>query len=158
MLFFKSFGWFCDSSGLPAETNGQTEEFPQVSEFGGQNANSDAPKVSNVTRPDVDQHLVLSDNVGYQNPPLPEQLQGQVVKADQNGTPTNQPSVTPVFACESISNSAVARDTSSIPGISMLANQSIPPAVFKHEEVVASKDVFAEALNKFHTVLGTRLT
>jgi hypothetical protein len=53
---------------------------------------------------------------------------------------------------------AVARDTSSIPGISMLAGQSYPAAVFKHDEVVASKEVFADALNQFHSVLGTRLT
>lgn len=55
-------------------------------------------------------------------------------------------------------NNAVARDTSSIPGISMLAGQSYPAAVFKHDEVVASKEVFADALNQFHSVLGTRLT
>lgn len=133
-----------------------------MSEFGGKNANSDVPQVEkefNVTRPDVEQHLMLSGNVDNRNPPLPEQPQAQVVKADQNGTPPldNRPLMTPMSASDSISNS-VARDTSSIPGISMLANQSIPSAVFKHEEVVASKEVFVEALNKFHTVLGTRLT
>lgn len=155
MCLSKILAWICDTTDLLVETSGRTEQFPQVSEFGG---NSEVPKESIITRPDVEQHLVRSDNIRYQNPPLPEQLQGEVVKADQNGTPTNQPSRTPGFPSESLSNSAVARDTSSIPGITMLANQSIPPAVFKQEEVVASKEVFADALNKFHTVLGTRLT
>lgn len=74
-----------------------------------------------------------------------------------------QPGIVPAAesaALNSIDNAgfAVARDTSSIPGISMLAGQSYPAAVFKHDEVVASKEVFADALNQFHSVLGTRLT
>lgn len=136
------FLWYCDSPGLMTQTKGV------VSELEGKNANSDVPKEFNVTRAGVEQqHLVNVEN-----------QKGQVVKAEQNGTPTTtQPSTTlPAFASDN--SMALARDTSSIPGISMLANQSIPPAVFKHEEVVASKQVFADALNKFHTVLGTRLT
>jgi hypothetical protein len=51
-----------------------------------------------------------------------------------------------------------ARDTNSIPGVSMYARQHYPTTFFKHEELVANKELFFEALNKFHTVLGTRLT
>jgi hypothetical protein len=127
-----------DASG----TNGR----PELFESEGKHANSEF----NVTRPDdEEQHVVLSANNDNQEPRSPE----QAVKAVQNGT---QPSVTP--GGDGISHSAAARDTSSIPGISMLANQSIPAAIYKHEEVVASKEVFTAALNHFHTVLGTRLT
>lgn len=52
----------------------------------------------------------------------------------------------------------VPRDTHSIPGVSMYAQQWYPSTFFKHEELVANKELFFEALNKFHTVLGTRLT
>ncbi|KAG0625438.1 hypothetical protein M758_2G055300 [Ceratodon purpureus] len=50
------------------------------------------------------------------------------------------------------------RDTSSIPGVSMYARQWYPSVYFTHAELVASKEVFFEALDKFHNVLGTRLT
>lgn len=131
-----------DPPGLLAGTNGR----PELFESEGKHGNSEFK----VTRPDdEEQHVVLSVNVENQDPRSPE----QVVKAEQNGS---QPSVTP--GGDGISNSAAARDTSSIPGISMLANQSIPAAIYKHEEVVVSKEVFTEALNHFHTVLGTRLT
>lgn len=162
---FQFFGWFYGSPGPSAENIDQTEGFPEMAEFGGKNANSDVPQVGvefNVAKPDFEQHITLSGNVENQNPPLPEQLQGQVVKADQNGTLVGeQPLKTPVAANDSVSKEAEvaeARDTSSIPGISMLAEKPIPPAVFKQEEVIANKEVFAEALNKFHTFLGTRLT
>lgn len=129
-----------------AGTNGR----PELFESEGKHANPEVQKEYTVIRPDdEEQHVVLSANVENQDPRSPE----QVVKAEQNGT---QPSVTP--GGDGLSNSAAARDTSSIPGISMLANQSIPAAIYKHEEVVASKEVFTEALNHFHTVLGTRLT
>jgi len=52
----------------------------------------------------------------------------------------------------------VPRDTHSIPGVSMYARQRYPSTFFKHEELVANKELFFEALNKFHTTLGTRLT
>jgi len=52
----------------------------------------------------------------------------------------------------------VPRDTHSIPGVSMYARQRYPSTYFKHEELVANKELFFEALNKFHTTLGTRLT
>lgn len=51
-----------------------------------------------------------------------------------------------------------ARDTNSIPGVSMYARQHYPTTFFKHDDLVANKELFFEALNKFHTVLGTRLT
>ena len=135
-----------------------------MAEFGGKKANSDVLHVqvaTNVAKPDFDLHPTLAGNV--RSLPLPEPLQGQVVKADQNGTSLvgEQPPKTPLAASDNISKDAgatEARDTSSIPGISMLAGKSIPPSVFKQEEVIANKEVFAEALNKFHTVLGTRLT
>lgn len=50
------------------------------------------------------------------------------------------------------------RDTSSIPGVSMYARQWYPSVYFTHAELVASKEIFLEALDKFHNVLGTRLT
>lgn len=84
--------------------------------------------------------------------------EGQV-KGDQNGgsAPLVQQLEMSV-ASPSNPGSVVLRDTSSIPGVSMYARQCYPSTVFKHEEVVANKEIFFEALNKFHTVLGTRLT
>jgi hypothetical protein len=84
--------------------------------------------------------------------------EGQV-KGDQNGgsAPLVQQLEMSV-ANPSNPGSVVLRDTSSIPGVSMYARQCYPSTVFKHEEVVANKEIFFEALNKFHTVLGTRLT
>jgi hypothetical protein len=50
------------------------------------------------------------------------------------------------------------RDTSSIPGVSMYARQWYPSVYFTHLELAANKEIFFEALDKFHNVLGTRLT
>jgi hypothetical protein len=43
--------------------------------------------------------------------------------------------------------------------VPLLPRQIVYPlALAKHEEVVASKELFLDTLNKFHTTLGTRLT
>jgi len=43
--------------------------------------------------------------------------------------------------------------------VPLLPRQIVYPlALAKHEEVVASKELFFDTLNKFHTTLGTRLT
>ena len=84
----------------------------------------------------------------------PGPAEGQV-EAEQSGgsAPAVQQQETNVVA-----SNPVARDTSSIPGVSMYARQWYPSTFFKHEELVGSKQIFLDALNKFHTVLGTRLT
>ncbi|CAK9207182.1 unnamed protein product [Sphagnum jensenii] len=44
------------------------------------------------------------------------------------------------------------------PGVVATVTRSVYPlALAKHEEVVASKELFLDTLNKFHTALGTRL-
>ncbi|KAG0598130.1 hypothetical protein M758_12G048400 [Ceratodon purpureus] len=83
--------------------------------------------------------------------------EGRQLEADQNSAPLVQQLETNVVN-PSNPSSVLPRDTSSIPGVSMYARQWYPSTYFKHEEVIANKEVFFEALNKFHTVLGTRLT
>ncbi|CAM6039723.1 unnamed protein product [Sphagnum compactum] len=44
------------------------------------------------------------------------------------------------------------------PGVVAMVTRSVYPlALAKHQEVVASKELFLDTLNKFHTALGTRL-
>jgi hypothetical protein len=44
------------------------------------------------------------------------------------------------------------------PGVVATVTRSVYPLpLAKHEEVVASKELFLDTLNKFHTALGTRL-
>ncbi len=44
------------------------------------------------------------------------------------------------------------------PGVVATVTRSVYPlALAKHEEVVGSKELFLDTLNKFHTALGTRL-
>lgn len=84
--------------------------------------------------------------------------QQQPQQKQQLATPPPPASTTTTTATTTSGSGVVARDTSSIPGVSMLAGQLYPPALVKHDEVVASKEVFLDSLNKFHSALGTRLT
>jgi hypothetical protein len=84
------------------------------------------------------------------------------VKAEQNGgipiAAVSPPQQLVANVLSPAAGSVLAGDTTSIPGVSMFARQWYPPLFYKHGDLVASKEVFFEALNKFHSVLGTRLT
>lgn len=151
---------------LSAHNTSELEGSPDASKFMVKSNNPGVPQVEvefHRSGSCVEPHQVLSGIVDSPDPSLPKQLLDGAAKAEQNGTAlvSERLLLTPVSVTDNISSPAggtVARDTSSIPGISMLAGQSIPPAVYKHEEVVANKELFADALNKFHTILGTRIT
>ncbi|CAK9206957.1 unnamed protein product [Sphagnum troendelagicum] len=71
-------------------------------------------------------------------------------QADQNGMPT----VAAIANAEP--HATVIGDLT--PGVVATVTRSVYPlALAKHEEVVASKELFLDTLNKFHTALGTRL-
>jgi hypothetical protein len=41
--------------------------------------------------------------------------------------------------------------------VSVLSSSVYPPPLATHEDVVASKELFLDTLDKFHNALGTRL-
>jgi hypothetical protein len=71
-------------------------------------------------------------------------------QADRNG-------VTTVAAIANVEpHATVIGDLT--PGVVATVTRSVYPlALAKHEEVVASKELFLDTLNKFHTAVGTRL-
>jgi len=91
-------------------------------------------------------------------PSAPSPLRGQT-KVTQNGassSPTSHSLPTPTPPPNS---TMLMMAMVTPPGLShtIAPGQFYPPPLAKHQEVVTSKDVFLDTLNKFHAALGTRL-
>lgn len=86
-------------------------------------------------------------------PSSPSPLEGHT-KVDQNGA-----SPIPSQPATGTPNSAMlmAMVTPGLLTQPLGSPDMYPAPLAKHKEVVASKELFLETLNKFHTALGTRL-
>ena len=91
-------------------------------------------------------------------PSAPSPLRGQT-KVTQNGASSSPSSHSLPTATPPPNSTMLMMATVTPPGLShtIAPGQFYPPPLAKHQEVVSSKDVFLDTLNKFHAALGTRL-
>jgi hypothetical protein len=85
-----------------------------------------------------------------------------VVQADQNGVVATTVTTAAVASGTMPSAGELGRVAVTLGGGGVVDNTVqlralYPPALATHQEVVASKELFLDTLNKFHTALGAKL-